>query len=345
MTLLDPIAEPSTWVEPTLPIPRGPRSEMLVDRLRRPVHALAPLPVGVDRPIDGDDAALALHLLYELHYRGFDGVDERWEWEPSLVAATQLLEHELEEDLVAAVGNAPVGVSADDVVEALDDLAGADGPSLSGWLLDEGTLAQVREFAIHRSIYQLKEADPHTFGIPRLTGRAKAAMVDIQTGEYGDGDPSEVHATLFARTMEELGLDARYGAHLDHVPAATLATGNLITYFGVHRRWRGALVGHLALFEMTSIGPMGRYAAALRRLGVGARGCAFYDVHVEADARHQVVGRDMARALAEDEPLLGGEIIFGARALTHVEGAFAAHLLACWQAGHTSLRRLPRSQA
>jgi Iron-containing redox enzyme len=52
---------------------------------------------------------------------------------------------------------------------------------------DRGTLAQLREFAIHRSAYQLKEADPHTWAIPRLTGAVKAAMVEIQADEYGDG--------------------------------------------------------------------------------------------------------------------------------------------------------------
>ena len=30
--------------------------------------------------------------MYELHYRGFEGVDERWEWEPSLLALRSVLE-------------------------------------------------------------------------------------------------------------------------------------------------------------------------------------------------------------------------------------------------------------
>ena len=52
--------------------------------------------------------------------------------------------------------------------------------------------------------------------------------------------------------MEALGLDARYGAYLEHIPAITLATVNLMSMLGLHRRRRGAIVGHLALFEMTS---------------------------------------------------------------------------------------------
>ena len=44
--------------------------------------AFRPCPPVAD-PLSDDDAALALYVLYELHYRGFEGVDEGWEWEPS----------------------------------------------------------------------------------------------------------------------------------------------------------------------------------------------------------------------------------------------------------------------
>lgn len=43
---------------------------------------------------------------------------------------------------------------------------------------------------MHRSAYQLKEADPHSFALPRVpAGRAKAAFVEIQADEYGGGVP------------------------------------------------------------------------------------------------------------------------------------------------------------
>ena len=60
---------------------------------------------------------------------------------------------------------------------------------------------------MHRSVYHLREADPHTWAIPRLAGRAKAALVEIQIDEYGGGRPERMHAELFRTTMRELGLD------------------------------------------------------------------------------------------------------------------------------------------
>jgi hypothetical protein len=351
MTLLDqppaPLGEEGPHESP-LPRPRGPRSEHLLAHLTRRVHDLGPLPPAEGDPIDGEDTPLSLHLLYELHYRGVAGVDERWEWDPGLLQARSVLEEELEQRLVDEVGPVPVGLRRDDALAELDRLADGtpETPSLSAWMLERGRLEHVREFAVHRSIYQLKEADPHTFGIPRLHGRAKAAMVEIQKGEYGDGDPSGVHAALFAQTMRHLGLDDRYGAYLDDVPGVTLATGNLISLFGLHRRWRGALVGHLALFEMSSVTPMGRYAATLRRLGLPDEAARFYDEHVAADAHHEVVARDdLAGGLLDDEPILGGELAFGARALGAVEARFSQRIMAEWEHGRSSLRHPLRRAA
>ena len=287
-------------------------------------------------PSDTEDATLALYVLYELHYRGFDDVDDEWEWEPSLLHIRAALERQFTRDLRAGVGR--LKCETGDVASALRSCASGPGPSLSQWCADHATLNEMREFAIHRSAYQLKEADAHTWGIPRLSGRPKAALVEIQRGEYGDGRPEEMHAELFADTMRALDLDCSYGAYLDCIPAVTLATVNLMSMFGLHRKWRGALVGHLALFEMTSQIPMGRYAATLRRLD-RPDAAPFYDAHVEADAHHSVVAlRDMAVALAFDEPLLANDIVFGAHALAHLEGLFTRHCLDAWNAGRSSLR-------
>ncbi|MEA2827569.1 MAG: hypothetical protein QOG43_2008 [Actinomycetota bacterium] len=298
---------------------------------------MPPLPVDVavvDDPMQGDDFHLALYICYELHYRGFGGVDPAWEWEPSLLGLRRTFESAFERVLRA---ESPTTVSLDVEVD-LAALASGDGPSLSAYMLERGTRAQFEEFAIHRSAYQLKEADPHTWCIPRLAGGAKSAMVLIQADEYGDGVAGESHAELFAHTMATLGLDPAYGAYLDLLPGTTLATVNLVSLFGLHRRLRGALVGHLALFEMTSVGPMGRYSQALRRMGLPSAARRFYDVHVEADMVHgKVASSRLAGGLATQEPELAPDIVFGARALSAVEARFAAHLFESWEHASSSL--------
>jgi len=94
------------------------------------------------------------------------------------------------------------------------------------------------------------------------------------------------------------------------------------------------------MFEMTSSRPNRRYANALRRLGFGEEATDFYDEHVEADAVHEnIAAYDLAGGLALSEPELTGDILFGARALLHLDGLFASHLLDSWQRGETSLRK------
>ena len=96
------------------------------------------------------------------------------------------------------------------VPRALAELVAADdGPPLAAALQRRASLEQFREFVAHRSIYHLKEADPHSWGIPRLGGPAKAALVEIQADEYGGGRLDRMHAELFRTTMARLGLDDR----------------------------------------------------------------------------------------------------------------------------------------
>jgi Iron-containing redox enzyme len=316
-----------------LPEPRGAVTALLLDALARPVEPLPPAP----EPGDEDDLQLALYLCYELHYRGLPEVDERWEWEPSLLALRADLERRFEAALRRDVPVPELAGAMDLALRAVE--AADDAPSLSRHLERRGTLEQYLEFVIHRSAYQLKEADPHSWALPRLSGRPKAALVEIQADEYGGGDPARIHASLFAEAMDALGLDSRYGAYVDRLPGCTLATVNLMSMFGLHRRLRGAIVGHLALFEMTSAVPNRRYGNGLRRLGFSGAATAFYDEHVVADAVHEnVAAVDLAGGLARAEPALEADILWGAAALIELEGRFARHLLDSWSAGRSSLR-------
>jgi heme oxygenase-like protein len=323
---------------PPLPSPRGPLSEFVVDALRGSSRDLPAGPSADGGALD-EDHQLSLYLLYELHYRGFVGVDESWEWQPSLLALRAMLEADFEACLLEQVpgpeGETDPAALGREIMRLVDE---DEGPSLSSYLECRASLEQFREFLIHRSAYQLKEADPHSWAIPRLEGPAKAALVEVQADEYGGGRPDRVHATLFAKAMRALELDPSYGVYLDRIPAATLATVNLMSLFGLHRRLRGAIVGHLAAFEATSPIPNGRYAKGLRRLGLGDDALDFFDEHVEADSVHENIAvYDMAQGLALREPSLAGDIVFGVRALLHLDAAFAGRLLGSWECGRTSL--------
>ncbi|HWC48230.1 MAG TPA: iron-containing redox enzyme family protein [Solirubrobacterales bacterium] len=324
-----------------LPPPRGPLSERLFEALAGSPGGPLEAPGLLDPtdPIADEDLQLALYVAYEVHYSGIRGVDESWEWAPSLLAFRAELERPFEAAVAELVEPASEAELAS-VGAALQAIVAEDpGPPLSRYMETQGTREQMLEHVTHRSAYQLKEADPHSWAIPRLSPRPKAALLEVQADEYGGGSAERMHSVLFAKAMAALGLDPTYGAYIERLPGVTLATVNLISLFGLHRRRRGALVGHLAGFEMTSSIPNRRYGNALRRLGFDCEATHFYDEHVEADAVHEnIAAWDLAGGLAADEPEVAADILFGARALLQVEARWATHLMDSWERGESSLR-------
>ncbi|HVL50511.1 MAG TPA: iron-containing redox enzyme family protein [Actinomycetota bacterium] len=324
-------------LEPELPKARGPLSQRLLRVLSAAPSAIDLGAVAVPSdPLSDDDLHLALYLCYELHYRSFKGVDPHWEWNPHLIAYRSKLEQIFESALTEAFFDQKESGSVVDEVKRISE--SSQGPSLARYIGESATLEQFREFVIHRSAYQLKEADPHSWVIPRLDGKPKAALIEIQIDEYGGGQLDRMHCELFRKTMTGLGLDGRYGAYLDLIPGATLATVNLISLFGLHRRLRGAAVGHLTIFEMTSSQPNRFYAEGARRLGASAEVTEFYDEHVEADSVHEVIAaHDLAGGLAAEEAELAPWVRFGARACAGLDGRFSSYVLERWARGESSL--------
>lgn len=310
-----------------LPKPRGALSETLFESLRRPDDAPT-LPSGPD---DADDAAVALWSLYELSYLGFDDVDDALEWEPDVLAVRRRLERDLEARLRERY-RPPETVTP--FAEAFFGyVAGHDGPSLAAHVQKDATADQVLDLLRVRSVYHLKEADPAVWTIPRLPVAPKAALVELQYDEYGAGDPNRLHAHLFAKGLAAAGLRPEYGAYVDEAPAEVLEQNNAMSLFGLHRRWRGAAMGHLAAFEATSALPSRRMAQGLERLGFAPELVAYYTEHVEADAVHeQLAVRAICGTLAEAEPALVDDLFLGAFTCMDLEDRVAHRLLGEWGA-------------
>ncbi|MFC9699362.1 iron-containing redox enzyme family protein [Streptomyces sp. NPDC056943] len=328
---------PETTTGPRLAAARGDLSSA-VERALRTDRPPAYTEASIRRADPwGEDLQLALYLLYELHYRGFEGVEDDREWDPDLLRLRQESESLFLDALRATLTGGPRSVEDAFAPLLVEQVNPAD--SVTHYLETEGDLWQLREYAALRSLYHLKEADPHAWVIPRLTGRAKAAMVAVEYDEFGAGHPERIHAQLFADLMTDLDLDPTYGHYLDHAPAPLLATVNLMSLFGLHRALRGALVGHFACVEVTSPPGSRRLAKAMRRCGAGPAAEHFYAEHVEADAVHeQVVRREVIGGLLADEPALEPDIAFGCAATVLLENALDAHIREAWRSGRSALR-------
>ncbi|WGX97875.1 iron-containing redox enzyme family protein [Nocardioides sp. L-11A] len=323
-------------------------SEGVVETLRaRPAgpHAVPePRAMGeVTYPLTDRDFQLALWTLYELHYRGFEDVeDPHAEWDPLLMVSRAALERTFEHAVRRLVGTTPedAPVIADlgdtpgaQVTAALVRLTARSGPSeVAQFLHRRATREEFRSYLAERAVYHLRESDPQSFVLPRIGGAAKVALAELQYDEYGGGRPDRLHQTLFARALASLDMPTDLAPYVEQATGATLASVNLMSLFALNRRLRGAAMGHLAAFEATSSLPCDRILRGARRLRLPEAVQDYYDEHVEADAVHeQLAIRGICAALVEDEPDLVPDVVLGATACLAVDGLAGEVLLDGWR--------------
>jgi hypothetical protein len=325
-----------------LPTARGPLSEFVNEALRsdsrrRRRAGVRGAPSVASGPMLHDsDFQLALWTLFELDYAGFDDASAEHERAADLHDLRGALEARFEAELRAAV-EVPADVAAGGAVgdfgsQLLDLIESVDGPPLAGYLQREATRAQLVDFMKQRSIYHLKESDPYSFVLPRLAGRAKVALAELQLVVYGAGVPERLHSTLFADALEGCGLERRYGAYIDEASPQTLVTNNVASLFCLQRRLAAAAVGHLAAFEATSSVPCRKIAAGIERVGLPDTVAAYFHEHVEADAVHeQVAARDICGSIVAEHPELRFDVVFGAMACLLADAGAARRLLERWE--------------
>ncbi|MEO9322900.1 iron-containing redox enzyme family protein [Nocardioides sp. C4-1] len=315
-----------------LPHPRGALGAHLTTLLRTDPRTAATIDDAptADNP---DDAALSLWMLHELHYRGFDDVSDRWEWHPATLTTRARLEAALEARLRVEIADAAIP-RTDDLVDDLQTIIESDdGRSLARHVQQHASREETEALLRQRSIYHLKEADPTSWVVPRLPARPKAALLEVQFDEYGNGDPARLHHVLFEQGLSAAGLDAAYGAYVDEALPEVLDQNNVLSMFGLHRRLRGAALGHLAAFEATSSVPSRQLAQGLRRLDFPEAMASYYDEHVAADAVHeQLALRDICQTLVAAEPALADDVRFGVWACLTLENRTATALLEEWAA-------------
>lgn len=267
----------------------------------------------------GLDLQLALYVGYELHHRGFAGVDPRWEWDPGVLQLRARLEESFGTALREGVGD----VSEHKVVDEIRRLF-KQRPVLADHLREQGTWPQLREYFAQRSVHRLKTDDSRAW--------ATHAMTPAQSSS-ATADGSAPHS--FAEVLKAAGLDPGYLRYLNDVSAEALALVNMMSMFGLHRNLRGAAAGQMLATKIAVRRASGALVDALVRVAAPAPCVQFYRAHTgpASKARCDTVG-----ALLEREPELESDVVLGIRAFELIEDRFATRLVTCWTEGRTSLR-------
>ncbi len=203
------------------------------------------------------------------------------------------------------------------------------------------TLEQMKEVVAQRSLFFLKEPDPWTMVIPSLHGRAKAGLIDLILDEYGWGRYDQMHSTVYEVLMGKLGLETGYDHYLDQASWQSLAGLNAQAMMARHRRMARRMYGYVYLVESESPGAMKNYLKAYERFGIDdPEVLSFYELHIDADEGHSDVAlNEVVMPVVRDEPDARAEIARGVVEGRWIHHLFSAHLVACFEAGRTSLRR------
>ena len=173
---------------------------------------------------------------------------------------------------------------------------------------------------------------------PGYSGAAKAALVEIQADEYGNGRRRRMHAELFAD--DDGGARAR--PHLRRVPRPAprrhLATTNLDLPVRPPPPLARRALGHLALFEMTSVGPMGRYAHGAAPARASERGAPLLR-RARRGGQSTSTSRSngWSAVCSPMSPSSGRTWCSAPAALGEVERRLTERVLRCWRSGRSSL--------
>ncbi|NKV12092.1 iron-containing redox enzyme family protein [Rhodococcus hoagii] len=275
-------------------------------------------------------------MLYELHLQGIDGVDDRWEWEsasrrgPAAAGATVRRRYpRAPGDRVAAAR----GRFGDDVVAALWEMnAPTREPGLSDFMArtrcsssSANCSSPVAETSCVR-LTSTPSASPHGRG-------PKAALLEIQIDEYGQGRLDRMHSRLFATTMRELGRSDAYAHYLDAVSPRDVGDVECAVLFRGAPPHLGALVGHLCAIETTSALPSKKYSAGLHAR-YGSAATLFFDEHVRRipSTSRSRSATPRGRSGERSAELLD-DVLLGAAACLALDDLLGEHVTDCWSRG------------
>ncbi|MFJ7149066.1 iron-containing redox enzyme family protein [Streptomyces sp. NPDC100445] len=190
---------------------------------------------------------------------------------------------------------APAFDSLGDLLDALEHRLREeeDDPSPSErYLAEHATAAEFTHVVAQFAVDGLVESQSHLGVLPRLTHRARMAVMRVLIDEFGCGNEAREHARLYEHLAEELGLSTDPFHHAARACEETLAYVNLFHWLASRAPTPDYFLGAYAYFESSVLYGFRCYARACARLGI-ANG-QYYAEHLHIDAFHS---REMVAAL------------------------------------------------
>ncbi|WP_432726972.1 iron-containing redox enzyme family protein [Variovorax sp. W6] len=238
----------------------------------------------------------------------------RWKDELADEHACRLLEGDYLEALratVQAAASASTGNAAHFAAwfESLEQAGPGQHHPLFDWLAGEATLAQMRWFLTQEAAGEAGFEDLLACTQVKLPPRPKLECARNFWDEMGHGKQSAMHGQMLEQMVRELDLHPA----IDTTVWESLALSNTMVALATTRRYAYHSIGALGVIELTAPGRVKQVAAGMRRLGLGGRARAYFDLHAALDISHSRAWiREVIQPLVDADPACGQFIAEGA---------------------------------
>lgn len=157
-------------------------------------------------------------------------------------------------------------------------------PYYQEFIRDRATAADLRDYVIQESVVDGRFDDLLAMAQVGTAGPAKMEIARNFWDEMGNGEPEDVHTTLFGRIFEVLDItDADLRAGLS---ATALLNGNLAVMMSRYRRLYPEAVGFLGMTEWLVPDRFVQVVHAWERLGLPDVGITYHRLHITIDSQH-----------------------------------------------------------
>ncbi len=147
------------------------------------------------------------------------------------------------------------------------------------------------------------------------TAEIKMEIAANYWDEMGNGNPQKVHTELFSVLLEELRLteDTDFYTLFEDAAPESLACGNLLIYYAIHRTNVTVGLGAMGAVEMLAPIRFSHFVKGFKRLGLSQQASEYHKLHITVDTQHGNGWINNAIVpLVQQKPELKRDISYGA---------------------------------
>jgi hypothetical protein len=115
-------------------------------------------------------------------------------------------------------------------------------------------------------------------------GSEKMEFVGNLWDELGNGNPAEVHPTVFAETLREAGVAESFVS--GNIMPESIASGNVSAALALSRRHYFKAIGYFGVTEYLTPRRFRSFVLGCKRLDLPEGSYRYHDMHIQVDARH-----------------------------------------------------------